>query len=87
MQNEDSIGQAIQKKIAEGVVTRDQLFLTSKLWSTFHSKDKVHEGVKASLEVGSQGSSMVINQDIVHGKQPKLKERKKEKKERKKERK
>lgn len=36
-QNEKQIGDAINTKMAEGLVTREDLFLTTKLWVTFHS--------------------------------------------------
>lgn len=47
--NEDEVGAAITAKIAEGVVARKDLFITSKVWSTFHSKAKVLECVKRTL--------------------------------------
>ncbi|CAH2101277.1 unnamed protein product [Euphydryas editha] len=48
--NEKAIGEAIKAKINEGTVTRDELFVISKLWSTFHRRDLVMKACKQSLE-------------------------------------
>ena len=34
--NENEVGAAIKIKIDQGQVTRDQLFITTKLWNNFH---------------------------------------------------
>ncbi|XP_011170042.2 aldo-keto reductase family 1 member B1 [Solenopsis invicta] len=47
--NEKQIGAAIQEKIAEGVVKREDLFITSKLWNTFHKPDLVEPIIKQTL--------------------------------------
>lgn len=39
--NEVECGQGIKKAIDEGIVKREDLFITSKLWSTFHRKEHV----------------------------------------------
>ena len=39
--NQEEVGEAIQESIAESVVTREQLWVTSKLWNTAHAKDQV----------------------------------------------
>jgi aldehyde reductase len=49
-QNESEVGAAIQDKIAAGVVKREDLFITSKLWNTFHKRDLVLECLKRSLK-------------------------------------
>lgn len=42
--NEQHIGKAIRESIAEsnGLLKRQDFFITSKCWNTFHSKNKVH---------------------------------------------
>lgn len=47
--NEKEVGIAITDKISEGKVTRDDLFITSKLWNTFHKPDLVEDAFKESL--------------------------------------
>jgi len=49
-QNEAVIGSTLKRLIKNGKVTRDELFITTKLWCTFHSKEKVNEGFSASLK-------------------------------------
>ncbi|CAH2276528.1 Rho crystallin [Pelobates cultripes] len=48
--NEKEVGQAIQEKIKDGTVKREDLFYTGKLWSTFHNPDLIQSHVKQSLE-------------------------------------
>jgi glycerol 2-dehydrogenase (NADP+) len=47
-QNEDEVGAALKDVVARGVVKREELFVTSKLWCTFHTR--VEEGLEKSLE-------------------------------------
>jgi len=47
--NEKEVGDAIQTKIKAGVIKREDIFVTSKLWNTFHTKDRVLKGIKESL--------------------------------------
>lgn len=48
-QNETEVGNAIRDKIADKVIKREDIFVTSKCWNTFHRKEKVIECCKKSL--------------------------------------
>lgn len=48
--NETEVGTGINNKIKEGVVTREELFITDKLWNTYHRPDLVVPACKKSLE-------------------------------------
>ena len=39
--NEAEVGEGIRMAIAEGLVTRDDLWITSKLWNTYHAREHV----------------------------------------------
>lgn len=47
--NEMEVGQGIARAISDGLVTRDELWITSKLWNTFHAKEHVEEAARKSL--------------------------------------
>ncbi len=47
--NEIETGQGIAQAISEGLVTRDELWITSKLWNTFHAPEHVEEACRKSL--------------------------------------
>ncbi|VVC28280.1 NADP-dependent oxidoreductase domain,Aldo/keto reductase, conserved site,Aldo/keto reductase [Cinara cedri] len=47
--NEQEIGKAINHKIDEGVVVREDLYITSKLWNIFHQPDIVETVIKKTL--------------------------------------
>lgn len=49
-ENEAEVGSAIKAKIEDGTVTRDELWVTSKLWNTFHSRAKVFEAIDIQLQ-------------------------------------
>ncbi|XP_072001207.1 estradiol 17 beta-dehydrogenase 5-like [Engystomops pustulosus] len=48
--NEVEVGRAINQKIADGTVKREEVFYTGKLWSTFQAPDKVCPAVEKSLK-------------------------------------
>ncbi|MCP5054044.1 MAG: aldo/keto reductase [bacterium] len=47
--NETEIGQALQDSFKEGVVSRDQVWITSKLWNDCHAPDDVLPAVEKTL--------------------------------------
>ena len=47
--NEREVGLGIALAIAEGVCTREQLFVTSKLWNTFHAREHVEMACRKTL--------------------------------------
>ncbi|XP_062564762.1 1,5-anhydro-D-fructose reductase-like [Armigeres subalbatus] len=53
--NEKEVGQAIREKIAEGVIKREDIFVTTKLWNGFHDPAHVEEAFNRSfsnLDIG-----------------------------------
>ncbi|KAL1784262.1 aldo-keto reductase family 1 member C18 [Sigmodon hispidus] len=48
-QNEEEVGQAIRSKIEDGTVKREDIFYTSKLWSTSHRPELVRPSLESSL--------------------------------------
>ncbi|GFS73701.1 aldo-keto reductase family 1 member B1 [Nephila pilipes] len=49
-QNETEVGQAIKAKIDDKTIKREDIFVTSKLWNTFHRREKVLECCQLSLK-------------------------------------
>ncbi|XP_055332645.1 aldo-keto reductase family 1 member A1-like [Paramacrobiotus metropolitanus] len=47
--NEQDIGEVVQEKIQKGLVKREDLFIVTKLWSTFHKPEHVIPSLKKSL--------------------------------------
>ncbi|EDW70936.2 aldo-keto reductase family 1 member B1 isoform X1 [Drosophila virilis] len=50
-QNEAEVGAGIEAKINEGVVKREDLFITSKLWNTFHRPAAVRAACENTLDL------------------------------------
>lgn len=48
--NENEVGDAISAKIVDGTVNREDLFITSKLWNTFHNAKHVKSALEKSLK-------------------------------------
>jgi alcohol dehydrogenase (NADP+) len=48
-QNEKEVGDALQKAFKEGLVKREELWITSKLWNNAHELDKVEGGIRQTL--------------------------------------
>ena len=47
--NEAETGEGIAQAIEEGLVKRDELWITSKLWNTFHAPEHVEEACRKTL--------------------------------------
>lgn len=48
--NETAVGKAVARAIANGIVTRDEMFITTKVWvSDMGSEDSAYQAVKTSL--------------------------------------
>ena len=47
--NEIQVGEGIQAAIADGLCTRDDLWVTSKLWNSFHAKEHVPVALEKTL--------------------------------------
>ncbi|XP_057667187.1 aldo-keto reductase family 1 member B1-like [Diorhabda carinulata] len=47
--NEKEVGEALSAVFAEGIVKREDVFITSKLWNTFHRPDLVEKALKETL--------------------------------------
>lgn len=49
-QNENDIGQALYELIQDGKITREELFITTKVWSNHHTKELAIKSVRRSLK-------------------------------------
>jgi D-xylose reductase len=47
--NEKEVGQGIARAIDDGLVTREELFVTSKLWNTYHAPEHVLPALERTL--------------------------------------
>ncbi|KAF2247443.1 Aldo/keto reductase [Trematosphaeria pertusa] len=54
-QNEKEAGQGIQRAIKEGLVKREDIFVTTKLWNNYHSKEHAFPMMKAQNEAWGLG--------------------------------
>ncbi|CAD7083074.1 unnamed protein product [Hermetia illucens] len=48
--NEADIGEVIREKIKQGVVKREDLFIVTKLWNSYHDPERVEYACRKSLE-------------------------------------
>jgi D-xylose reductase len=48
-ENEKEVGLGIKQALEEGAVKRDDLFVTSKLWNTYHRKEHVRDACLKTL--------------------------------------
>ncbi|XP_055536818.1 aldo-keto reductase family 1 member B1-like [Wyeomyia smithii] len=49
-ENEHEVGDGIAAKIKEGVIKREDIFVTSKLWNTFHRPELVEGALRTTLK-------------------------------------
>ncbi|CAN6645342.1 NADPH-dependent aldose reductase Gre3p [Trichomonascus vanleenenianus] len=47
--NEKECGEGVRRAIADGIIKREEIFITSKLWNTFHAKEHVEVMLRKSL--------------------------------------
>lgn len=47
--NEAEVGEGLQQAISSGKVSRDDLWITSKLWNTYHAKEHVRPALERTL--------------------------------------
>ena len=47
--NEKECGEGLRRAITRDVVVREEVWVVSKLWNTFHRKEHVREAVRRSL--------------------------------------
>ena len=48
--NEKEVGEGIARAFSEGWLSRDELWVTSKLWNTYHKREHVEMAARKSLE-------------------------------------
>jgi len=49
-QNEDEVGAGLKQKFDDGTITRKDIWITSKIWNTFHSYDRVEVCLRETLK-------------------------------------
>lgn len=47
--NEKEVGEGINRALKDGLVSREELFITSKLWNNFHHPDNVEKAIDRTL--------------------------------------
>lgn len=65
-QNEEEAGEGIRKAISDWLVTRDEIFVTTKLWNNYHFKENVFKSTKWQKEAWGSGyiDLYLMNLDI-----------------------
>ena len=59
--NEEAVGRGVKKAIEDGLVTRDDLFITTKVWvSDMKTEETAYEAVKTSLKKLDMGYADLI---------------------------
>ena len=47
--NEREVGEGLKRALEDGLCTREELWITSKLWNTYHAKEHVQSAIERSL--------------------------------------
>lgn len=60
--NEEAVGKAVSKAIAEGITTREELFITTKVWvQDMKNEETAYAAVKASLaKLGLEYTDLIL---------------------------
>lgn len=62
--NEEALGKAVNRAVADGLVTREELFITTKVWvQDEKNEDTAYEAVKTSL---SKLNQLYVNLVLLH---------------------
>ena len=48
--NEKEVGEGIRRALADGLCTREELWVTSKLWNTYHAAEHVEPALQRTLD-------------------------------------
>ena len=65
--NEDAVGAGVKRAIAEGICTREDLFITSKLWvQDMMDYESAQKGIEASLEKSGLQQLLFLQQLLQH---------------------
>jgi len=48
--NQNEVGEGLKAKMTDGTVKREEIFVTSKVWNTFHSRDEVFKCLNETLK-------------------------------------
>ncbi|KAI1201417.1 NAD(P)H-dependent D-xylose reductase [Nemania serpens] len=54
-QNSQEAGEGVRRAISEGIVKREDLFITTKLWNNYHKREHAFEMAKLELEAWGVG--------------------------------
>ena len=58
-QNSSQAGEGVRRAIKDGLVKREDIFVTSKLWNNYHQYDRAVEMAKAENDAWGLGLSLI----------------------------
>ncbi|EBV0227188.1 aldo/keto reductase [Salmonella enterica subsp. salamae] len=71
--NEDAVGDAVREAIATGLCTREELFITSKLWvQDMANYDLAKAGIEASLKMKTTDAPSALKRRTIAAPIPRL---------------